>query len=94
MTIAVYVQNSEFEWLQSILLYNPIFSSKKSDALDFSTEKDAELNFPTEKYAAFVAGLCGITDFHISVTTTRHVVAGLYGITDCHISITTTKHYE
>ncbi|PCI85445.1 MAG: hypothetical protein COB24_12970 [Hyphomicrobiales bacterium] len=94
MTIAVYVQNSKFEWLQSTLLYNPIFSSKKSDALDFSAEKYATLDFSTEKYAVFIAGLCGITDFHITVTSTRHFVAGLCGVTDCHISITTTRHYE
>lgn len=84
MTTAVYVQNSKLEWLQSTLLFNPIFSSRKSGALDFSTEK----------YAAFVAGLCGITDFHVTVTTTRRLVAGLCGVTDCHISITTTRHYE
>ena len=98
MSKYIYIQNHKLEYLAGFELGLPIWvsrmSSKKSDALDSSTEKYAALDFSTEKYAAFAAGLCGITDFHITVTTTRHFVAELCGITDFRISVTATRHYE
>ena len=66
MSKYIYIQNHKLEYLAGFELGLPIWVSR------MSSKKYAALDFSTEKYAAFVAGLCGITDFHITVTSTRH----------------------
>ncbi|MBL1420880.1 MAG: hypothetical protein COC24_010265 [Alphaproteobacteria bacterium] len=66
MSEYIYIQNHKLEYLAGFELGLPIWVSR------MSLEKHTALDFSTEKFAVFIAELCGITDFHISVTTTRH----------------------